>query len=158
MELFFDSTIDDKVNVVNAVDDLFRCCVPCKEAIKGQKPMPFLVKFKWGYVTSFPAFVTQVQAKYTRFDQRNPDPGGVHGEPGGAGYHRQSQNPTSGTMSADRVHTMVTGDTLALLAYQEYGDPALWRPLADYNRVDDPMRITDGARLLLPRRLLEPVG
>ena len=61
-----------------------------------------------------------------------------------------SQNPTSGSLSADRVHTMVTGDTLALVAYREYGDPELWRPLAAYNDIDDPMRMPDGAQLLLP--------
>lgn len=152
LELFFDSTMDPKLDVVAAVEKLFSCCVPCKEPKKGDKPMPFLVKFNWGSVESFAAFVSQVQAKYTRF--------GPDGVPIRAVCTvnleeidvtpTSGQNPTSGTASADRVRTLVSGDSLALVAYQEYGDPQLWRPLAAYNRIDDPMRIPDGTRLLLP--------
>ena len=49
-----------------------------------------------------------------------------------------------------RVHTVVAGDTLASLAYREYGDPTLWRPLAAFNGIDDPLRLPPGATLLLP--------
>jgi len=45
---------------------------------------------------------------------------------------------------------MISGDTLALVAYREYGDPKLWRALATYNGIDDPMRIPHGAQVLLP--------
>ena len=62
----------------------------------------------------------------------------------------ERQNPTSGVLAPERSHTMIAGDTLALVAYHEYGDPVLWRPLAAYNRVDDPMRIARGAQILLP--------
>lgn len=162
LELFFDATVADDMNVVESVDRLFGCCVPCKEAKKGEKPMPFLVVFNWGGVKSFAAYISQVQAKYTRFAPNGipiravctvnleeidvtPDP---------------KQNPTSGSYAVDSVHTMVTGDSLALVAYREYGDPQLWRPLATYNRIDDPMRIPDGTRLLLPKfdALFTPIG
>ena len=161
LELFFDATVAD-VNVVESVEKLFSCCVPCKETKGKEKPMPFLVVFKWGSVKSFAAYISQVQAKYTRFAPNGvpiravctvnleeidvtPDP---------------RQNPTSGSYAADSAHTMVTGDSLALVAYQEYGDPQLWRPLAAYNDIDDPMRIADGTRVLLPPldTLLRPVG
>jgi nucleoid-associated protein YgaU len=46
----------------------------------------------------------------------------------------------------------VQGDTLTSVAQQEYGDPGLWRALADANGVDDPMRLPAGARLLVPPR------
>lgn len=158
LELFFDATVPDRkpggpgVDVVESVEKLFSCCVPCKETKGKEKPMPFLVVFKWGSVRSFAAYISQVQAKYTRFAPNGtpiravctvnleeidvtPDP---------------RQNPTSGTYMADGAHTMVSGDSLALVAYREYGDPQLWRSLAAYNDIDDPMRISDGTRVLLP--------
>jgi nucleoid-associated protein YgaU len=45
---------------------------------------------------------------------------------------------------------MVAGDSLASVAYAEYGDPAEWRRLADYNGIDDPLRVRAGTVLLLP--------
>jgi hypothetical protein len=162
LELFFDATMNSGVDVVKSVDKLFSCCVPCKEVKKGEQAMPFLVVFNWGSVRSFAAYISQVQAKFTRFAANGipiravctvnleeidvtPDP---------------KQNPTSGSFLDDSVHTMVTGDSLALIAYQEYGDPQLWRPLASYNDIDDPMRIPDGTQLRLPKldALLAPVG
>ena len=49
-----------------------------------------------------------------------------------------------------RVHQVVQGDSLPAIAYREYGQPAMWRTVADLNRVDDPMRLRPGDRLLLP--------
>jgi nucleoid-associated protein YgaU len=161
LEMFFDSTLQHSESVVDAVEMLFSCCVATETAVKGKKPMPPLVVFKWGGIQSFPAFVTQVQAKYTRFApngipiravcsvnlEEMPD-------------EADKQNPTSGGKAAERVHTVITGDTLALVAFREYGDPALWRQLAAYNDVDDPMRIPEGTALLLPATdaLLTQVG
>lgn len=161
LEMFFDSTMNNGEDVVTAVDNLFRCCVPTDKTVTSKKPMPPLVVFKWGGIQSFPAFVTQVQAKYTRFKTDGTPIRAVCTVnleqiemPAG------KQNPTSGALSAERVHTVVTGDTLALVAYREYGDPVLWRSLAAYNGIDDPMRIPAGTDLLLPATaaLLSPVG
>ena len=43
-------------------------------------------------------------------------------------------------------HTVTAGDSLASLAYREYGDPALWRALARYNGIDDPIRVARAMR------------
>ena len=45
---------------------------------------------------------------------------------------------------------MSSGDTLAVLAWREYGDPAAWRVIAEANGIDDPMRLAHGRELLLP--------
>ena len=45
---------------------------------------------------------------------------------------------------------MIDGDTLASVAFAEYGDATMWRPLAAYNRIDDPLRCGSGTTLLLP--------
>ena len=60
------------------------------------------------------------------------------------------QNPTSGSYAVRKVHRTIAGDTLAGIAYAEYGDPTQWRPLAAYNGIDDPQRIRPGVTLLLP--------
>ena len=47
-------------------------------------------------------------------------------------------------------YTVVAGDSLASIAYHEYGDPTMWRPLARFNEIDDPIRLRLGATLFLP--------
>ena len=52
-----------------------------------------------------------------------------------------------GPHEGDRVRA---GDTLAGIAYAEYGNPNLWRAVAELNNIDDPMRLRPGQRLMLP--------
>lgn len=151
VEMFFDATGQHDGSVVKAVESLFACCVPTEESSGQQKPTPPLVVLHWGSIASFPAFVTSVSAKYTLFAsdgtplravcsvalEEMPD------EP-------WRQNPTSGGRSVRRAHQMVAGDSLASVAYAEYGDPEQWRRLADYNDIDDPLRVRAGTVLLLP--------
>ena len=44
------------------------------------------------------------------------------------------------------------GDTLASIAYQEYGDSTLWRAIALANDIDDPLRLPTGLELRVPAR------
>lgn len=62
----------------------------------------------------------------------------------------QGQNPTSGALTAQRVHRVVAGDSLQSLAWREYGDAAAWRAIAEANGIDDPSRLSNGAELVLP--------
>ncbi|MCX4545587.1 LysM peptidoglycan-binding domain-containing protein [Streptomyces sp. NBC_01565] len=50
------------------------------------------------------------------------------------------------------VHVVVRGDTLSGLAATYLGDPALWRDIADANRIVDPLGLTPGNRLVIPAR------
>jgi hypothetical protein len=151
LEMFFDATSTQDAAVVDAVEALFGCCVPTPESIEQKKPSPPLVVLHWGAITSFAAFVTSVSAKYTLF-AANGTPiratcsvslEEMPGDP-------LRQNPTSGSPEVRRVHRMVAGDTLASVAYAEYGDPTSWRRLAAFNRIDDPLRLAAGSVLLLP--------
>jgi len=151
LEMFFDATAKHDGSVVAAVEKLFSCCVPTEESRGQNKASPPLVVFSWGTITSFPAFVTQVSAKYTLFSAdgtpiRATCSVTLEEMPGEAG----KQNPTSGGQAARRTHHMVDGDSLAHLAYKEYGDARLWRVLADFNGIDDPMRVIAGTDVLLP--------
>lgn len=55
--------------------------------------------------------------------------------------------------SSDRtkVRTLRRGETLSLLASQEYQDPGAWRLLAEANDVADPLKILPGTQLRVPR-------
>jgi nucleoid-associated protein YgaU len=62
----------------------------------------------------------------------------------------KGQNPTSGALTAQRVHRVVAGDSLQSLAWREYGDASAWRSIAEANGIDDPNRLPTGTELLLP--------
>jgi hypothetical protein len=151
LEIFFDATDTMDSSVVQRVEDLLRCCVPTEASAGQKKEIPPLVVLHWGKVTSFHAFVTSVQAKFTLF---TPDGTPIRatcsvsleempGEP-------PRQNPTSGSHTARATHLVVAGDSLASIAYAEYGDPRLWRPLAAFNGIDDPLRVAVGTTVLVP--------
>src|SRR6266850_2257609 len=46
--------------------------------------------------------------------------------------------------------TLKTGETLALIAHEEYDDPAEWRRIADANGIVDPRDVKPGTVLTLP--------
>ncbi len=160
VEMFLDASGKHDGSVVASVEQLLSCCVPTPESRGQDKPSPPLVQFSWGQVKSFPAFITQVSAKFTRFAADGMPIRAVcsltlEEMPGDPGW----QNPTSGGLAVRRAHTVVEGDTLASVAYREFGDAAMWRPLAEYNGIDDPMRLPSGGVLLLPAPYeLQPAG
>lgn len=48
------------------------------------------------------------------------------------------------------TRTVKRGETLSGIAAELYGDPALWRVIAQFNRLDDPRQIEIGRRLAIP--------
>jgi nucleoid-associated protein YgaU len=54
--------------------------------------------------------------------------------------------------SPDVAKTRVVrrGETLSSIAGEEYADPALWRPIAEANGIDNPRRLEPGKALLIP--------
>jgi Contractile injection system tube protein len=151
LEMFFDASAAQDSSVVQAVDKLFRCCVPTDKTKQDQLGVPPWVVFHWGSVSGFTAYIASVAAKFTLFT-----PGGVPIRATATVTLKEiatepaKQNPTSGGRAARRSHTLVDGDTLASVAHAEYGDPTLWRVLAEANGVDDPMRLAPGTTLLVP--------
>ncbi|MCT2593928.1 LysM peptidoglycan-binding domain-containing protein [Streptomyces sp. N2-109] len=150
-EMFFDASDTQDNSVVKAVEQLLACCVPTSETRQQQRSSPPWVVFHWGGLTGFPGYVSKVNAKYTLFTTAGVPIRAVckvtmeeiSGDTPG-------QNPTSGALHARRVHRVQAGDTLAQLAWREYGDPTVWRVIAEANQIDDPMRLSDGRELLLP--------
>jgi nucleoid-associated protein YgaU len=114
-----------------------------------------IVTFGWGTnIILDQAVVTQVSVAYERFllgvPVRATATVRLEGVPLPApmGF----TNPTSGGLATRRTRTVVEGDTLASIAYQEYKDPNKWRALAEANNIDDPMRIKPGTVLIVPDR------
>lgn len=152
VEMFFDDTRGGGGDsVVARVEKLFSACVPTDESRQGERPSPPWVRFKWGVLAGFVGYIKSVSAKYTLFSPTGTPLRAVctvaleeiAAEPG-------KQNPTSGGLRPRRVHTIREGDTLAAIAYREYGNPALWRQIAEVNGIDDPMRLAPGRPVFLP--------
>lgn len=64
----------------------------------------------------------------------------------------QEQLQEIGRQSADRTKRVVfrEGDALWLYAAEEYGDPGLWRVIADRNGLENPRVVAPGTELELP--------
>jgi nucleoid-associated protein YgaU len=152
LEMFFDATAAQDGSVVTAVEALLACCVPTKESHGKKKATPPIVVLHWGAISSFPAVVTSVSAKFTLFSSTGTPIRAVCSvtmeEMPGEAFRKQ--NPTSGSYEVRRVHRTVAGDSLASVAFNEYGSPTSWRPLAAFNGIDDPLRVPTGTVLMLP--------
>jgi nucleoid-associated protein YgaU len=154
MQIFLDSSMTPSgTTVQDEVESLLSCCEVTLASIAAAQPCTPWVFFQWGSFStaSFIAYVSSVQATYTLF---NPS-----GTPIRATCDLtitqipllpQGQNPTSGALEASRSHRVVAGDTLASLAWREYGDATAWRAIARANDIDDPMRLAVGMELLIP--------
>ncbi|ANJ25709.1 LysM peptidoglycan-binding domain-containing protein [Agromyces aureus] len=152
VEMFFDDTQGSGGDsVVQRVEKLFQACAPTKDSKRSDTPSAPWVRFKWGVLSGFVGYIKSVSAKYTLFSPTGTPLRAVCAvaleeiaeEPG-------KQNPTSGGLRPRRVHTLKEGDTLAGIAYREYGSAAMWRVLADVNGIDDPMRLVPGRPVFLP--------
>lgn len=159
LEMFFDASDTQADSVVKSVEKLFACCVPTQDSHDQKKPLPPWVIFKWGSLTGFLAYISSVQAKYTLFTPTGlPIRATCTVTLEELAGETPRQNPTSGGRAPHREHVVLEGESLATIAYREYGDPALWRQVAEVNRIDDPFRVRAGHRVLLPTaaELLRP--
>jgi nucleoid-associated protein YgaU len=153
MEVFFDAW-EDQGDVYASVKTLFDWTKPTTSSVNKKLPNPPILAFQWGankVLADFRGYLKSVSAKYTLF---RPDGVPLRAtasisleevpqEPAGT-------NPTSGSLNSRRSHVMADGDSLHSVAYREYGDPGLWRALASFNGLDDPMRVGAGTRILIP--------
>ncbi|MEY9487366.1 CIS tube protein [Streptomyces calvus] len=153
LEVFLDATATHDNSVEQAVEKLMKACVPTQASLGRKKPASPWVRFEWGTArtTSFDGVLSSLSVTYTLFD--------VDGKPlratcalsiEEASVDPPGQNPTSGARTARSTHTVVAGDSLALLAWREYGDATAWRVIAEANAIDDPMALVPGTELVVP--------
>lgn len=150
LEMFLDASDDASGDVSDTVQKLLDACIPTDKSHAKERPAPQAIRFGWDKVY-FVGYVDKVSAKYTRFS--------ADGKPIRATCtvslkelpdEQAGQNPTSGALSATASRQLLAGDSLAGIAYQEYGSANLWRAIADANGIDDPMRVVPGTHLLIP--------
>ena len=116
-------------------------------------PQPPSVRFQWGTGISFKGVLNKVDVDYLMF---SPDGRPIRAYASIAMTALPDSplptNPSSGGISGRTSAQLREGDTLASVAYDQYGDPNLWRAIAMANGIDDPARIGVGTRLLVPPR------
>jgi hypothetical protein len=119
---------------------------------KTQKGEPPQCRFTWGKNWAFLAVIESISEKFILF---KPDGTPVRSivDISFKQIKDESkfpkQNPTSGGSPGDRVRIVREGETLAGIAYGEYGDATAWRHLAEANAIDDPRRLKPGTVLLV---------
>jgi nucleoid-associated protein YgaU len=151
MQLFFD-TYEEQTDVRAHTDKVFGLL-----DIDPETHVPPICRIGWGGF-SFRGVLDQASGQFSLF---LPD-----GTPARANLNVTfkefitvevlvRENPTQ---SADHRKTRIvrSGDRLPWLAWEEYGDAAKWRPIAEANGIDDPKELQAGMRLIIPA--LDPMG
>jgi hypothetical protein len=114
---------------------------------------PPTVRFAWGNYLSFDAVIKQIVSKYTMFlDDGTPVRAAVELTLMQIADEDvfPKQNPTSGGRTGERIHRLAPRETLDQVAYAIFGQTGLWRALAEFNGIDDPLRLQAGDPILLP--------
>jgi hypothetical protein len=126
---------------------------PAKGAPSAPQHRPPTVRFMWGTFLSFKAVISRLVSHFTLFlDNGTPVRASVE-----VTFQQvadddafKNQNPTSGGRTGERVHRLGPRETLDQVAYAVYGQTSLWRGLAAFNGIDDPLRVQAGDAILLP--------
>jgi LysM repeat protein len=145
MDLFFD-TYEQQADVRQHTDRIYGLL-----RIDGTRHRPPICTFIWGNFR-FRCVLERVSGRFTLFL--------ADGRPVRATLSVTLKEFTEvallvkdpPTESADhvKIYRVKRGDTLSSIAAAEYGSPALWRPIADANRIHDPLALAPGDRLVLP--------
>lgn len=145
MELFVD-TSEQLVDVREIVDQFDQLV-----AVDGDLHAPPRCRFVWGSLV-FKAVVTQLDKSFTKFLPT--------GQPVRATVNvtfREYQTPAEQrneepwfSPDTTTVREVTGGDTLWLIADEEYGDPGEWRLIAEANDIQNPREVRPGTRLVVP--------
>lgn len=155
MEIFFDASEDIVGDVTKDIMILLNWTKPTGLSVNRQQANPPLLRFIWGRnpaLIDFTGFLKSVSAKYTLF---TPDGTPVRATANISLEEAPSDlpfptNPSSGSLAGLRSHVMLEGDSLQSVAQAEYGRAAMWRSLALFNSIDDPLRVAPGTSILVP--------
>jgi hypothetical protein len=161
--LIFDST-EEGGDVRQDTDKLWELMYPGahrNEAHKGSgaqkknpQKRPQKCTFVWGKILSFEAALTSLTIDFVLFKSDDGTPLRANANCTFTQVKEDDdfprQNPTSGGRTGERIVSLGPRETLEQVAYEAFGDTSLWRGLAAFNGIDDPLRIRAGEQLLLP--------
>jgi nucleoid-associated protein YgaU len=163
MDLFFDTTREkgtgpDAVSVTKYTQNIYQLV-----KIQSKTHAPPRIQFTWSKDLSFKAIVESVQQRFSLFN-----PQGIPLRATLSVTFREYRTldeqlaelkPESADHSKRRV--VRRGDTLSRIAAEEYGDPTLWREIADANQALPSLRrLAPGTILAIPPldRFRRPIG
>jgi len=166
LELFFDTT--DSVTeaaavAVTTLTNEFYALVK----MSGEEHAPPRCRFGWGdefpglinqagqtigHRKAFDCIVESIQQKFTLFSKSGVPLRATLTVSLREYVTLEQQLEQLNLQSSDhtRVHVVQRGETLPMIAYQTYQDPAQWRLIADQNRLNHPRDIQPGMVLELP--------
>jgi hypothetical protein len=145
VELFFD-TYETKTSVKEHTDKIMALAL-----VNPDKHRPPMVMFQWGD-TKFQGVIESLNMRFTMFlSDGKPCRAtcNVSIKEAKTAKEQLEQNPRNSPDHTKR-RTIRQGETLALIAHEEYDDPAEWRRIADANGIDDPKSVKPGTVLTLP--------
>ena len=153
MQLFFDTSYEGKdvSKITNEIWQLMNINSGLRDMTStvGRPPM---VQFQWGEAWSFQAVITEISQKFTLFlDDGTPvratlDVTFLQAKEAGV---YPGQNPTTIGQPGYRYRMVHEGDTIDWISFDEYGDSAMWRFIADTNNLDNPHTLRVGQVLAI---------
>ncbi len=150
VKLLFDTT-DSGQDVRKSYKTLLEMAEPesQKKNQQTRKSEPPECKFQWGTFLSFTGVIITIAENFVLFkSDGTPLRAWVTVTFKETAAKKKGQNPT--TRSEPRkVWVVHEGETLTWIAYQEYGDAAQWRHIAETNDLDNPMELRPGQILKL---------
>jgi hypothetical protein len=158
LDLLFDDSDRPDGDVRPATETLFSFMEPGASGGGGRPPV---LEFHWGSTWTFKSVCRQLSVTYTLF---RPDGTPIRADAKltllqtektvdapRTGNRTPGTNPVLIGPGGERSHVVRDGDSLPSIAYAAYGDPTLWRPIAEANDIDDPLRMERGSVLAIPR-------
>ena len=151
LELFIDGT--DKRAVTDGADSVDARLAALRAFVEIDPDLhaPPVCEFHWGTV-KFPGVVTSFKEKYSLFAEN----GAVLRArvtltlKSYAAVEVQLREINNHSPDRTRVRVLREGETLAAISAEAYGDPRLWRVIADANGIDRPRFVAPGTPLTVP--------
>lgn len=155
VELFFDVYEQSGADVRDHVNKLWKLTMidERKKNRETKRSRPPLCIFQWGGHWTFKAAITNLSVRYTLFRQDGTPVRAVASVTLQEAEDESEQpgtNPTSFAPPGRRRREVRPHDTLAIIAFEEYGDPGMWRRIAEANAIDDPLGLRPGQVLAIP--------
>jgi hypothetical protein len=146
MELYFD-TFEERTDVTSKTDKVYNLL-----AIVPRTHVPPICIVEWGSF-KFKCVVDKVSGQFLLFLPEGTPVRAKLNVTFKEFVEVKVQVSETPNQSADhrKTRTVQEGDNLSLIAWQEYGNPELWRPIARANRISDPRSLQPGQVLSVPR-------
>ena len=129
----------------------FTDAVAALASIDQEMHRPPVCRLSWGEVNLFQGVLQQTSRTLLLFLEDGTPVRATMGctfmeYPGDTGAAGETHSP-----DVAKKYTVRPGDTLMDIAISLYGDAALWRTIAEANRIDNPRRLVPGQTLSIPR-------